>query len=148
MTRQAVWVFKNTDFPVSIYKDLEMKLCKHTAPQIIDLVWRKDKAGIHDWEWFAPFFKGYLHRMRQVEIDFDDMFWKIYDLLSCHLKSWDVTQMPYVKLFVDEKNLMLCLPMASDLGHLKQLYCGMPKFNIPSTFKKMKVNKRELDSST
>lgn len=73
-------VLSRCDFPEDCYIWVEKLCIKYTSKQIISLVWSKDKKGLHDWDWFDPFFtNGYIPTIKECEdIDMNSDFWVAY----------------------------------------------------------------------
>jgi hypothetical protein len=84
------------DFGEDAYRWIEQKLCHHFPKQITQLVWSKDKAGDHDWDWFEPFFQGYVPRKRQIEVDFTVEFWETYETVCEFVESFPVDYLPLI----------------------------------------------------
>jgi len=96
MTEQCRAVLSECDFPPEAYRLMEYLLCRHSPAQIMALVWKKDPDGLHNLDWFCPFFtKGYVKRVicLEPEPDFGVEFWKAYDeaaLLFPTLSTFDL----------------------------------------------------------
>jgi len=93
MTTQCKLVLDECDFPETDIKEIEIVLIEHSPAQIIHLVWSKDPKGIHDFEWFKPFFKGYVKKINKRVFEPDDAFWSAYyylDQVVDTLSSYDM----------------------------------------------------------
>lgn len=83
MTRQCREVLEACDFPESDVQELEVLLTSHSPKQIIALVWRKDPGGQQKFEWFRPFFRGYLKKVGPgLGGEPDGEFWRAYGALD------------------------------------------------------------------
>lgn len=80
-SKQCIEALSGCDFPEECYIWMEKICMKYTCKQIISLVWSKDKEGIHDWDWFDPFFsKGYIPIVKDcVDVAVDTNFWETYN---------------------------------------------------------------------
>ena len=94
-SKQAMEVISKCDFPEEDCYPWIEKLClQYTHRQIISLVWAKDKGGVHDWDWFVPFFGGYVPIIkRPIVIKMDTEFWKAYDRICNFVKPFSVDYM-------------------------------------------------------
>ena len=147
MTRQCVLVLRATQFPIDIYRELEMLLTDHMAKQVINCVWNKDPRGIHDWNWFR-FIKHYLPRAQAeciVKVEFTEEFWETYDVISLHLRPFGIQSMPLISEMKDLKKVKMVLPYSRSLYQLYDNYKKVPEFNIPIELEKHKVKRIELN---
>ena len=145
MTKQCVLVLKETEFPVNIYRELEMLLASHMASAVIKCVWSKDPEGIHGWPWFR-FMQHYLPIAKYVvKVDFTKKFWETYDLVSLHLRPFGIQSLSLINKMKDLKKVKMVLPYSRSLYQLYEGYTKIPKFNIPEKIEKHEVRKIELN---
>lgn len=96
-TKQAMEVMEKCDLPEESYRWVEKLCLSHTPKQIIQLIWSKDPEGVHDWDWFAPFFdKGYVPRISKIEVEIKEGFWETYEILANFVESFTVFDMPLI----------------------------------------------------
>ena len=92
MTVQCRQVIEACDFGLGDVKYIEQYLTKVTASQLISFVWRKDKKGEHNAEWFKPFIdRGYLSWKNCINCSFSEEFWYAYQIFDsiCELSIFN-----------------------------------------------------------
>ena len=133
-------MFKETDFPINVYRSVEKLLIYHSPKQIIDLTWSKDPKGEHEWKWFLSFFNGYIPKMDiGISVIFDSHFWQVYDLLTLYLYPWNVRTEPLINELQDMTRVHMALKVSKTLYQLVDKYKKIPRFQMPEEISKHKV---------
>ncbi len=99
-SKQCLEVINGCDFPDESYMWVERLCLKWTPKQIIGLVWNKDKKGVHDWDWFDPFFaSGYVPIIKPSNhVNMDDSFWKTYIVICSFVDPFSVDQLGLIDI--------------------------------------------------
>lgn len=90
-------VMQELDFPESSFMWLETTLLTHTKKQIIQLVCSKDPEFEYGWDWFMPFFNGYVPEILDYAIVLDDEFWVAYDIVCSFVDPFQTSDMELIK---------------------------------------------------
>lgn len=125
MTKQCRDVLAACDFPIDAARHVERYVSRCTPRQVINLVWSKDKDGVHSADWFAPFFdNGYIKSKIDIQCSFDEAFWSAYDWLSMALdKDFSVFDFPLID------------KMARDTKRMKVAFSKSRVYAIPYIYK-------------
>ena len=98
MTKQASQIIDTCGFSIDSLKIIEKTVVSHTTKQIISLIKKKDPNGNNiDFSWFVPFFtSGYIPKIIDISVLFDDDFWKAYFMLDVFVDPFDVSLLPLI----------------------------------------------------
>lgn len=121
-SKECEHVMAECDFGEHAHRWLEKVLTRHYPKQIIQLVWAKDKAGLHDWDWFVPFFDhGYVPRKRSITVEFTEEFWEMYDLVGSFVEPYTIELFPLIEEMSGDTQRVE-VAMARSKPNLKYLY--------------------------
>jgi len=103
-------VLSECDFDENAYRIIEKYLLMYTPEQMISVIWKMDKTGIHDIEWFISIFNGkYMKKFDLgISVLFDDVFWDAYDLICKFIDPFDIRNIIYIQ------------EMSSDMQRIKE----------------------------
>lgn len=147
VTKQCILVLRETEFPIRIYRELEMLLTEHMAKDVINHIWMIDPKGIYSAVWHIEQINQHLTKTKEyaVKVHFNKKFWEVYDLISIHLRPFGIQSLPLINKMKDLKKIKMALLYARSLYQLYEDYIKIPEFSVPEKIEKYKVKKIELN---
>lgn len=153
-SKQCLYVINKCDFKNDAYKIIERYLLIYTPKQIINMVWRMDKLGKHQIEWFESILSGnYMKKFDLgISIIFDDNFWETYDIICNFIEPFDIRDIELIQ-HMSGDTLRLQDAIHRSKPNLKYIYkvwsdIKIVNFNDASAIieiKKHEVNTIEFD---
>lgn len=146
MTKQAEEIINICGFDFKDIRSIEKVVTSHTPKQILSLVRNKDPDRKHDFEWFLPFFKGYVKKILDVSVLFDDLFWCAYDVLDKFVDPFDVSLLPLVnEMSNDIERLEKAIEKSkSNIKYVYKVWSDIPETIVPEKAEKIEIRKYEV----